>query len=81
MGVVSHCVLASGTLLMLREFWKGGWFCPSTVSTLSTLSRASKNGMSSRSSVSLGSSNQDVTGTFKTRRGEKKKKKKKKKHQ
>ena len=48
---------------MLSEFWNGGWFWPRMVRTLSTLSRASKNGMRSRSSVSLGSSNHDVTGT------------------
>ena len=38
--------------------------CPRTVNTLSTFSSASKKGIKSRSSVSLGSSNHDVTGTW-----------------
>lgn len=44
------------------EEWKL-WFCPKTVSTLSTFSSPSKKGSKSNSSVSLGSSNQEVTGT------------------
>lgn len=42
----------------------GSGVCPSTVSTSSTLSSASKNGIRSRSSVSFGSSNHELTGIY-----------------
>lgn len=60
---------ARESLLAPKGLWKGGWFCPRTVTTLSTFSKASKNGIRSRSSVSFGSSNHDVTGTWEGERG------------
>ena len=47
----------------MMGLWKV-WFCPKILNTLSTLLSPSKNGMRSSSSVSLGSSNHDVTGTY-----------------
>ena len=40
---------------------------PRTVRTLSTFSKASKKGSKSNNSVSLGSSNHEVTGTYRGR--------------
>ena len=51
------------SLLLSSSLWRRAGFWANTVSTLSTLSRASKKGRRSLSSVSFGSSNQDVTGT------------------
>lgn len=59
LGLLVVCYFSSSlssSLCLSAGFWAN------TVSTLSTLSRASKNGRRSRSSVSCGSSNQDVTG-------------------
>ena len=56
------CPSSSVATVFMTGLWKV-WFWPKIVSTLSTLFRPSKNGMRSRSSVSFGSSNHDVTGT------------------
>ena len=58
----SSCLVG---VILLGTSGPPSWrFCPRTDTTSSTLSRASKNGIRSNSSVSSGSSNHDVTGTW-----------------